>query len=74
VIDHGYRSVTGLVAPVKINRLSLYALSLIPGIGKKRAARIAVKRPFKDYDEVASALDEPGLLAPFRFGLSFDRS
>ena len=72
VIDHGDRSVTGLQWPVRLNRLSLYALSLIPGIGKKRAARIAVKRPFKDYDEAAAALDEPGLLAPYRNTLSFE--
>ena len=72
VIDHGDRSVTGLLAPVRLNRLSLYALSLIPGIGKKRAARIAVKRPFASFDEAAAALDEPGLLSPLKNILAFD--
>jgi len=71
VIDHGDRSVTGLQCPVRLNRLSLYALSLIPGIGKKRAARIAVKRPFKSFEEAAGALDEPRLLEPYRDLLSF---
>ena len=74
VIDHGDRSVTGLLAPVRLNRLSLYALSLIPGIGKKRAARIAVKRPFASFEEAAAALDEPGLLEPLRSCLIFDGS
>ena len=72
VIDHGERSVTGLPFPVRLNRLSLYALSLIPGIGKKRAARLAVKRPFKGFDEAAAALDEPALLEPLKNVLSFD--
>ena len=72
IIDHGDRSVTGLPSPIRINRLSLYALSLLPGIGKKRAARLAVKRPFKSFEEAAAALDEPGLLEPLRQRFSFD--
>jgi radical SAM superfamily enzyme with C-terminal helix-hairpin-helix motif len=72
VIGHGDRSVTGLPYPIKLNRLSLYALSLLPGIGRKRAARIAVKRPFKGIGEAAAALDEPGLLEPIKEVLSFD--
>ena len=72
VIGHGDRSVTGLPYPVRLNRLSLYALSLLPGIGRKRAARIAVKRPFKNIAEAAAALDEPGLLDPIKEVLSFD--
>ena len=72
VIGHGDRSVTGLQYPVRLNRLSLYALSLLPSIGRKRAARLAVKRPFKSIDEAAAALDEPGLLEPIREVLSFD--
>jgi radical SAM superfamily enzyme with C-terminal helix-hairpin-helix motif len=72
IIDHGERSATGLPHPVRLNRLSLYALSLIPGIGKKRAARLAVKRPFKGFDEAAAALDEPDLLAPLKNVLRFD--
>jgi len=72
IIGHGDRSVTGLPAPIKINRLSLYALSLLPKIGRRRAARLALKRPFKSFEEAASALDEPGLLGPIRARLSFD--
>lgn len=72
IIDHGDRSVTGLPSPIRINRLSLYALSLLPGIGKRRAARLAVKRPFKSFGEAAAALDEPGLLSPLRDRITFD--
>lgn len=72
IVDHGDRSVTGLPSPIRINRLSLYSLSLLPGIGKKRAARLAVKRPFKGFGEAAAALDDPGPLEPLRQRLSFD--
>jgi len=71
VIDHGDRSATALPFPVRLNRLSLHALSLIPGIGRRRAARIAVRRPFASHEEAAAALDEPGLLEPLRGVLSF---
>ena len=72
VIGHGDRSVTGIPYPIRLNRLSLYALSLLPGIGRKRAARLAVKRPFKNIVEAAAALDEPTLLEPLKEVLSFD--
>lgn len=71
IIGHGDRSATGLPAPIRINRLSLYALSLLPGIGRKRAARLALKRPFKSFEEASGALDEPGLLGPLQARLSF---
>ncbi len=45
VIDHGYRSVTGIRYPVDPNSSPLKELERIPGIGKKRAARIILERP-----------------------------
>ena len=72
IIDHGDRSVTALPSPIRLNRLSLYSLSLLPGIGRKRAARLAVKRPFRSFEEAAAALDEHGLLEPLRPVLSFE--
>ena len=45
IIDHGYRSITGLPWPVKINELSADQLSFIPGIGKKRASKIFLEEP-----------------------------
>ncbi|MCF8000981.1 MAG: radical SAM protein [Halanaerobiales bacterium] len=45
VIDHGYRSITALPWPIKINQLTTDQLSFIPGIGKKRASKIFLEEP-----------------------------
>lgn len=45
VIDHGYRSVTGLVYPIDVNKASLRELTSVPGISKKLAGKLMVKRP-----------------------------
>jgi len=45
VIDHGYRSITALPWPIKINNLSVEQLAFIPEIGKKRAIKIFLKNP-----------------------------
>ncbi|HOB18046.1 MAG TPA: radical SAM protein [Candidatus Methanoculleus thermohydrogenotrophicum] len=46
VVDQGMRSVTALPCPVEVNTLPVAALRWIPGIGKKRSAAIAARRPF----------------------------
>ncbi|HUK93182.1 MAG TPA: radical SAM protein [Methanomicrobiales archaeon] len=48
VVDWGRRSITALPCPIEVNRLPIQALAWIPGIGKKRAGRIAAARPFAD--------------------------
>ncbi len=58
VVDHGFRSVTGLEHPLDVNEVSLGALAAIPGIGAKRAARIMRARPFRSKKEFMSALDD----------------
>ncbi len=58
VTDHGYRSVTGVEYPMNINKASLRALSCLPNIGKKRAARIARRRPFHSKGDFLKALDD----------------
>jgi radical SAM superfamily enzyme with C-terminal helix-hairpin-helix motif len=66
IVDHGQRSVTALPCPVPINSLPLSALRWIPGVGKKRVAAIAAKRPFRSLDDwrrVAGATPLDGLLA-----------
>jgi len=45
VIDHGYRSVTGLVYPIDVNKASLRELTSVPGVSKKLAGKLIVKRP-----------------------------
>ncbi|MDN7026056.1 radical SAM protein [Methanoculleus sp. FWC-SCC1] len=51
VVDFGMRSLTALPSPVPVNTLPMSALRWIPGIGKKRAAQIAARRPFKNIGE-----------------------
>jgi radical SAM superfamily enzyme with C-terminal helix-hairpin-helix motif len=66
VVDHGPRSVTALPVPVEINLLPASALSWIPGVGKKKAGKLVIKRPFsglKEFSQVAGATPIDGLLS-----------
>ncbi len=58
IVDYGYRSVTAVPSPLNINNAPRETIEAIPGIGKKRAARILAKRPFKSKDELIHALDD----------------
>jgi len=61
VVDYGYRSVTAVPSPLDINNASRETLETIPSIGKKRAARILSKRPFKNNAELIKSLDDPDI-------------
>ncbi len=61
VMSHGERSVTGVEHPLDVNRASLRALTALPGVGAKRAARIVRRRPFSTLAEFTNALDDPAL-------------
>ncbi|MEN6610131.1 MAG: radical SAM protein [Methanoregulaceae archaeon] len=50
VVDWGMRSITALPVPVTINTLPASAIRWLPGIGKKQAAALIAKRPFKDIE------------------------
>ena len=68
VVSHGQRSLTAVEYPLDINAASLAAISSLPGIGAKRAARIVRARPFSSFPALASSLDDPGVaerVAPF---------
>ncbi len=52
VVDHGYRSVTGVPYPLDLNAASMNELTAIPGIGDSTAGDIVVNRP---YDSIADA-------------------
>jgi len=58
VVDWGMRSVPALPCPVEVNTLPVAALRWIPGVGKKRAAAIAARRPFRDLDEFRKVAGE----------------
>lgn len=66
VVDHGFRSVTAVPAPLDLNRASMRQLAAIPGVGRKRAARIVRHRPYRSPDAVAEALDDPAVAGRIR--------
>ncbi len=71
VVGHGYRSVGALRFPIDINNLTLRALEELPGVGRKRAARLAVKRPFGSFGAIGEALDDATALAPLEGAFAF---
>jgi radical SAM superfamily enzyme with C-terminal helix-hairpin-helix motif len=58
VTGHGYRSLTAVEHPLKINRCSLAAIASLPSVGKKRAANILVHRPYRSKEEFIAAMDD----------------
>lgn len=58
VTDWGFRSITGLTYPFGINTMPMSAVAALPGIGKKRAANIVVKRPFDSFEEFAKVVED----------------
>ncbi|HKZ47343.1 MAG TPA: helix-hairpin-helix domain-containing protein, partial [Thermoplasmata archaeon] len=57
------RSLTAVEYPLDANRASLHALTAVPGVGEKRAARIVRGRPFQSAADLAKAFDEPAAAA-----------
>jgi radical SAM superfamily enzyme with C-terminal helix-hairpin-helix motif len=57
VVDHGYRSVTGVPYPLDINAASMDELTIVPGITSGRAGDIVVSRPYDSVAEVADGID-----------------
>ena len=62
VTGWGFRSITGLTYPFDINGMPMSALSALPGIGKKRAVTLVRERPFRDYEDLSRAIDDPSVI------------
>ena len=58
ITDWGFRSVTGITYPFNINSMPMSALATLPGIGKKRAAAIVMKRPFDCFEDLEDVIDD----------------
>jgi radical SAM superfamily enzyme with C-terminal helix-hairpin-helix motif len=67
VVDWGMRSVTALPCPVEVNTLPVAALRWLPGVGKKRAATIAARRPFRSLEEFREIAGETGIEGVMKF-------
>jgi len=59
VTDYGYRSITAFPFPLNINTAKRETIEALPDVGKKRALRILLKRPFKDRKHFIDSLDDP---------------
>lgn len=59
VVSWGPRSVTGVPYPLDLDTAPMSVLAAVPGIGRKRAARIVLGRPVRDVAHLRELLDEP---------------
>ncbi len=58
ITDWGFRSITGITYPFDINTMPMRAIEALPGIGKKRAANVVMKRPFKNLEELDAVFED----------------
>ncbi len=58
ITDHGLRSVTGIPVPFDLDHATIKALSCLPGVGRKRAARIIMHRPIASRLQLEKVLGE----------------
>ncbi len=65
IIDHGYRSVTGLKYPLNINQASSNSLQNLPGVGRKRANKIIINRPYRNLEELKKIFDNSDIIKKF---------
>ena len=59
IVDHGYRSITGVPYPLDFNTSPSETLEALPGIGKKRALRLLRHRPYENPEEILAVVDDP---------------
>ena len=57
LVDHGYRSVTGVPHPLDPNTASMDELTALPGVGRSTAGDIVVNRPYASLGEVGVDAD-----------------
>jgi len=72
IVDHGFRSVSGVEYPLHVNTCHITALECLPGLGRKRAIRLFKARPLKDANDLRQALDDPRVAEAALPFLTFD--
>ena len=72
ITDWGFRSITGIEYPFRINTETMAAISSLPGIGKKRAANVVRYRPYSSYDDLSRAIDDKNVIDGLRGLLTFE--
>jgi radical SAM superfamily enzyme with C-terminal helix-hairpin-helix motif len=71
VVGWGYRSITAVEHPLSLNSCPMSALTSLPGIGKKRAARLMRARPLRGKGDLILALEDERLAEELEDMLSF---
>jgi radical SAM superfamily enzyme with C-terminal helix-hairpin-helix motif len=66
ITDWGFRSITGISYPFNVNTMPMSAIEALPGIGKKRAAKVVLGRPYDSFEEFSKAIDDPSVLGGLR--------
>lgn len=66
VTEWGFRSITGITYPFDINHMPMSSLAGLPGIGKKRASKLVMERPFSNLDELAAVIEDPSVVEKLR--------
>ena len=62
VTEWGFRSITGITYPFDINHMPMSSLAGLPGIGKKRASKLVMERPFSSMEELAEIIEDPAVV------------
>ena len=58
VINHGYRSVSGIPYPLNVNKASRRLLERVPGLGRSSIAKIISQRPFNDLTKLHAIIGD----------------
>ena len=66
VTEWGFRSITGITYPFDINHMPMSSLAGLPGIGKKRASKLVMERPFSSLEELAAVIEDPSVVEKLR--------
>jgi radical SAM superfamily enzyme with C-terminal helix-hairpin-helix motif len=72
VVDYGFRSLSVLPIPLKLNTYSRKIFQYLPNIGSKRAEKIHRKLPYKNLDAFKNELDDPEIITKYSEFLSFE--
>jgi len=72
VVSWGFRSITAVEYPLKVNSCHISAIESLPGVGRKRAMRVFRARPFNGPDDFIASLDDPDLGRSLLEYLSFE--
>lgn len=66
IANHGPRSVTGIVKGRSLNRAGYKEIIAVEGIGKKRAEKLIISRPFRNWEEVERIVEDTETLENLR--------